>query len=236
VHALGQPRRLEQIRELKDDSIGAAGLVDRIGGELQPVRQRLLTHPYLLAVEEARLDLRQLRPFVGEQFLIISSDLRSVAHLVSRFGGDFFLDVLEGERAALRALPALSAAVGMSQQDLLDYEPQAGAHAYPAYMAWLAAYASDAEVAAAYLVNFEAWGHNCGRLARALRTAYGLGGEQLAFFDLFAEPPEDFQDRALEVVAAGLARGVPERLLRRAPRMLQEYELMYWDTLYEALS
>jgi pyrroloquinoline quinone (PQQ) biosynthesis protein C len=236
VHTAGQPRRLEQIKDLNDASTGAAGLVDRIRGELQPVRQRLLTHPYVRAVEEARLDLGQLRPFVGEQFLIISSDLRSVAHLVSRFGGDFFLDVLEGESAALRALPALSVAVGMSEEDLLAYEPRPRAHAYAAYMAWLAAYASDAEVAAAYVVNFEAWGQNCGRLARALRAAYGLGGDQLAFFDLFAEPVKGFEQRALEVVAAGLARGVPERLLRRAPRMLQEYEVMYWDTLYEALS
>jgi pyrroloquinoline quinone (PQQ) biosynthesis protein C len=220
---------------MDDDSVGAARLIDRIRGELQPVRQRLLAHPYIRAVEEARMDLAQLRPFVGEQLLIISSDLRSVAQLVSRFGGDFFLDVLEGERAALKTLPALSAAVGMSERDLLDYEPQAGAHAYAAYMAWLAAYASDAEVAAAYVVNFEAWGQNCGRLGRALRAGYGLGGDQLAFFDLFAEPAQGFEKRSLEVVAGGLARGIPERRLRRAPRMLQEYELMYWDTLYEAL-
>jgi hypothetical protein len=221
---------------MDDRSISAAEVVDGIRAELQPVRQRLLAHPYVRAVEERRLDLAQLRPFVGEQFLIISSDLRSVAHLVSRFGSDFFLDVQEGERAALRALPALANAVGMSEQDLLVYEPQPGAHAYATYMAWLAAYASDAEVAAAYAVNFEAWGQNCGRLAGALRAGYALGGDQLAFLDLFAEPAHGFEERALQVVAAGLARGVPERLLRRAPRMLQQYELLYWDTLYEAVS
>jgi pyrroloquinoline quinone (PQQ) biosynthesis protein C len=213
----------------------AAGLAESIRAELAPVRERLLTHPYVRAVEEARLEPSQLRPFVGEQFLIISSDLRSVAHLVSRFGTGFFGDVLAGEQAALNALPGLGDALGMSAQDLVEYEPLPGAQSYAAYMAWLAAYASDAEVAAAYLVNFQAWGENCARLARALRASYGLSAEQVAFFDLFAEPAPEFEQRALEVISAGLARGVPERLLRRAPRLLQGYELLYWDTLYETL-
>jgi pyrroloquinoline quinone (PQQ) biosynthesis protein C len=215
--------------------MNAAELVDSIRAELAPVRDRLLGHPYVAAVEERRLDASQLRPFVGEQYLIISSDLRSVAHLVSRFGGDFFLEVLSGERAALGALPALATAVGMAERDLAGYEPMAGAQAYAAYMAWLAAYASDAEVAAAYIVNFRAWGENCGRLGRSLRARYGLGSEQVAFFELFADPAPEFEERALAVIDAGLARGVPERLVRRAPRLLQGYEVLFWDTLHEAV-
>jgi pyrroloquinoline quinone (PQQ) biosynthesis protein C len=215
--------------------MSASELVDSIRAELAPIRDRLLAHPYVEAVEERQLDASQLRPFAGEQFLIIASDLRSVAHLVSRFGGDFFLDVLSGERAALAALPSLAAALGMAEQDLLDYEPMAGAQAYAAYMAWLAAYASDAEVAAAYVVNFRAWGENCARLARSLRGRYGLGSEQVAFLELFADPAPEFEERALVVIDAGLARGVPERLVRRAPRLLQGYEVLFWDTLHEAL-
>src|SRR5919199_1535037 len=199
----------------------AAQLVDSIRAELSPIRHRLLAHPYVAAVEEGRLTLEQLRPFAGEQYAIISSDLRSVAHLVSRFGTGFFLDVLEGEKAALEALPALGRALGMSEQELSDYEPLPEAHAYAAYMAWLAAYASAAEVAAAFLVNFQAWGENCGRLARALTARYGLGPEAVAFFQLFADPAADFEERALEVVAGGLEHGVPERLVRRAARLLQ---------------
>ncbi|MBJ7596887.1 MAG: transcriptional regulator [Candidatus Dormibacteraeota bacterium] len=214
---------------------GAVRLVDSIRAELAPVRERLLSHPYLAAVEQGRLEALQLRSFAGEQHAIISSDLRSVAHLVSRFGGAFFLDILAGERAALEALPPFAAALGMSEEDLWDYESVPGAQAYAAYMAWLAAYASDAEVAAAYLVNFEAWGENCGRLSRALMGRYGLHREQVAFFDLFAAPAGSFEKRALDVISGGLARGVSERLVRRAPRLLQGYELLYWDTLYSSL-
>lgn len=205
--------------------------MDEIGAELTPVRDQLLAHPYVAAVEEGIVELHQLRPFAGEQHAIISSDLRSVAHLVSRFGDGFFLGVLDGERAALEALAAFAAAVGMDGAALAGYEPAPGAHAYTAYMAWLAAYASAAEVAAAYLVNFPAWGESCGRLSRALTSRYGLTSDQVRFFDLFAEPAEGFAEQALAAIAEGLERGVPERSVRRAARLLQGYELLYWDTL-----
>jgi hypothetical protein len=214
----------------------AAELVKSIRADLAPTRGLLLEHPYVGAVQEKRLRLDQLRPLAGEQLHIISSDLRSVAQLVGRFGGDFFLDVLSGERAALAALPALGTAFGMTGAELLGYEPLPGCQAYAAFMAWLAAYASDAEVSAAFVVNFRAWGENCERLSRALRAGYGLSGDSVSFLDLFAETADDFEERALAVIDAGLLRGVPEVLIRRAPRFLQSYELLFWDTLYGALS
>jgi thiaminase len=217
----------------------AAEVVDAVRTQLAPVRERVRAHPYLLAVEERRLHPAQLRPFVCEQFLILSSDLRSMAEMVSRFGGDgfveFFLDLLGGERAALEALPALATAFEMGASDLLEYEPMPGAQTYSAYTAWLAAHGTDAEVAAAFAVNFQGWSEACARLGRALRLNYGLSVDQASFFELFAEPHEEFEPRALRVVEAGLQRGVPERLVRRAPRMLQGYEAMFWDTLYETL-
>ena len=206
-------------------------MVEEIRSELAGVRAQLIAHPYVAAVEAGLVELARLRPFAGEQFAIISSDLRSVAHLVSRFGGDFFLDVLSGERAALDAISPFASALGLSQADLQEYEPLPGAHAYAGFMAWLAAYASDAEVAAAYLVNFAAWGENCGRLSRALTGRYGMSSEEVRFFDLFAEPADGFAQKALAVITGGLERGVQPRLMRRAARLLQGYELLYWDTL-----
>ena len=209
----------------------AAQLVEEIRSELAPVQDQLLTHGYVSAVEEGLIELEQLRPFASEQSLIIDSDLRSVAHLVSRFGGRFFLEVLAGERAAQEALGMFTNALGLTAEDLDAYEPLPGAHAYTAYMSWLAAYASDAEVAAAYLVNFPAWGESCARMSRALTSRYGLTPDQVRFFDLFADPAAGFEARALAVIEAGLRRGVQERRIRRAARLLQGYELLYWDTL-----
>jgi TENA/THI-4/PQQC family len=209
----------------------AAQLVQDIRAELAPIRHQLLAHGYVSAVEEGLIELEQLRPFACEQSLIIDSDLRSVGHLVSRFGGDFFLEVLAGERAAQEALTTFATALGLTADDLDAYEPLPGAHAYTAYMSWLAAYASDAEVAAAYLVNFPAWGESCARMSRALTGRYGLTPDQVRFFDLFADPADGFEASALAVIEAGLERGVTERRIRRAARLLQGYELLYWDTL-----
>ena len=218
--------------------VGAKALLEGIRQDLQPVTEQLLGHPYVKALEEGQIGREKLRLFAGEQYSIIASDLKSVAYLLSRFGSapsrDFFLGILHGERAAWDALLTFVNALGLSEAQLSEHEPAAGAHAYTCYMAWLAVYASDAEIAAAYLVNFPAWGQNCGRLSRILKERFGMGEKEVAFFDLFASPPTTFEADALKVIQQGLDRGIEPSLIQRAARLLQAYELMYWDTLYGA--
>ena len=218
--------------------VDAKALLKEIQQELQPVNEQLLRHPYMQALEEGKIGREKLRLFAGEQYAIIGSDLKSAAHLVSRFGGspsrDFFLGILQGERAAWDALLTFAHALGLSEAQLREHEPLPGAHAYTCYMAWLALYASDAEIAAAYLVNFPAWGQNCGRLSRILEERFGLNEKEVAFFDLFASPPATFEASALSVIQRGLDCGTEPRFIRRAARLLQAYELMYWDTIHEA--
>jgi hypothetical protein len=121
----------------------------------------------------------------------------------------------------------------MSDEELSASEPIPAALAYSAFVAWLALYGSDAELAAAFAVNLPAWGANCGRISAALKGLYRLGDEAVSFFDLFANlPPAD--DTALAVIQGGLDRGVASALIERAARLLQGYELMYWDTMAEA--
>jgi thiaminase len=218
--------------------VDANVLIEEIRRDLQTVTEELLRHPYVQALEEGKIEREKLRLFAGEQYNIIASDLKSAAYLVSRFGSapsrDFFLGILQGERAAWDALLTFAHALGLSETELREHEPLAGAHAYTCYMAWLALYASDAEIAAAYLVNFPAWGENCGRLSRILKERLGLGEKEVAFFDLFASPPATFEANALRVIQQGLDRDTEPRLIQRAARLLQAYELMYWDTLYRA--
>jgi len=213
----------------------APQLIRTLKKELEPIECRIRRHPYLDEVEAGRVSREGLQIFAGEQYHIIRSDLRSVALLVNRFGsapsGPFFQALLSGEAAALAALRAFADAVGLTESRLQAYEPDPGAQAYPAYMAWLALYGSDAEVAAGFLVNFAAWGANCGRMSRALRARYRLGKAETAFFDLFASPPAEFERGALAVLESGLERGAEPRLIKRAARLLQGYEKLYWDTL-----
>jgi hypothetical protein len=68
----------------------------------------------------------------------------------------------------------------MSDEELSASEPIPAAFAYSAFVAWLALYGSDAELAAAFAVNFAAWGANCGRISAAFKAQYRLGAERSA--------------------------------------------------------
>jgi hypothetical protein len=214
----------------------ARSLMAEMARELEPIERKIRSHPYLAELEAGRIGRQDLQRFAGEQYHIMRSDLRSVALLVNRFGasasGPFFQGVLEGEAAAVDALRAFARALGMGDAFLWAYEPAPGALAYSAFMAWLALYGGEAEVGAGLLVNFPAWGANCGRMSRALRTQYGLEEPDTAFFDLFAAPPGDFETGALAVIDGGLARGADPRLIKRSARLLQGYEELFWDTIY----
>jgi hypothetical protein len=216
----------------------ASALVEEARKAAGPVAEKLRAHPYIDAIEQGTLPHAELRRFAGEQWHIIASDLRSVAHLLSRYGVGrtraFFLDVLEGERAALAAIEPLARVAGARIETLPDYEPMAGAHAYTCYMAWLGLYGSAGEVAAAYVVNFPTWGESCGRISRGLQAKYGFSAADVLFFDQFAAPAQGFEAAALGVIQEDLDRGGDPTGVLRAVRLLQAYELLYWDSLWGA--
>src|SRR5688500_1621639 len=97
--------------------VDAKSLLDEIRQDLRYVTQQLLRHPYVQALEEGKIGREKLRLFAGEQYNIIASDLKSAAYLVSRFGSepsrDFFLGILQGERAAWNALLTFAHALGL---------------------------------------------------------------------------------------------------------------------------
>ena len=205
-----------------------AELLAVVRAELAPVERRLAGHHYLAELEAGRVPPESLRAFAGEQRAIITSDRRSFEHLAQRFpqppAGDFFRDLAAGEEEALRLLARFGTAVGLDA----DYEPLAGCQAYPAYVAWLALNGSPADMALAFLANLESWGRSCARTRDALRPLYGA--DAVAFFDFFAEPPAGFEERALALAATGDPASA-----RRAARLLQAYELLYWNTLADDL-
>jgi hypothetical protein len=102
-------------------------------------------------------------------------------------------------------------------------------------VAWLALNGSRADVVLAFLAKLAAWGENCGRVAEAPRARYRASDEAVAFFEFFASPPADFERRALAVLAAGLGEGDSPERARRATRLLQAYELSFWDAMAEGL-
>ncbi len=210
-------------------------LLREIADELRPVEEKILYHPFTPALERGEVPREKLKVFAGEQYGIITSDLRSVAFLLARASTkttqNFFAFVLPGEQAALRNLLGFAAAVGMDEAVLRGYQRQASAQAYKAFMAWLALQRPHSEAAAAFLVNFPAWGRLCGRISVALKAEYGFGDEGVAFFDGFASPAPEFGEKARAVIAEGLAHGDEPAGIAEACRLLQEYELMFWDSV-----
>jgi thiaminase len=217
----------------------AGELVTQTQRELVETAEAIRSHRFLERLRNGDVPDERLRALAGEQHAIVSSDRRSFAQLAARFpsglAGEFFLGMAEGEGAALYKLRGLADWLGMTHDELLAHEPHPGAQAYPAFVAWLALNGSRADVVLAFLANLAAWGENCGKVAAALRETYGAGNDAVAFFDFFASPPEDFQPRALEVLNEGLTAGDSPVLARRATRLLQAYELSFWDALAEGL-
>ncbi|MFQ5839468.1 MAG: transcriptional regulator [Candidatus Methylomirabilales bacterium] len=215
----------------------ARTLIHEVRGHLREVEEKIREHPYLRAAEAGRLRPEDLVRFAEQQRHIITSDLRSIALMVARASSEetraFFLNALAGERAALEALGSFAKALGIAPETFRAADPLPGAYAYSAFVASMALFGSPAEFAGAFLVNLEAWGANCGRLAEALTAHHGLNPDDVAFFTLFATPPPSFAESAFAVVEEGLAIGVEPRAIRRAATLLQGYELLYWDTLME---
>jgi thiaminase len=213
----------------------ASELLETVTGDLDEVDRAIRGHPFPAALADGRVPLERLHALAGEQLAIVSSDRRSFAQLAVRFpeppAGDFFLSMAGGEGQALSHLRDFAEWLRLDEQALRRHEPQPEAQAYPAFVAWLALNAPSSAVALALLANLAAWGHNCGRVARALRDRHGAPEEAVAFFDFFATSPPGFEEAALAVVDAGLAAGEPPVAAARAARVLQAYELMFWDAL-----
>jgi TENA/THI-4/PQQC family len=207
--------------------------------ELSEVEERIRSHRFLAGLDHGRVARGRLAAFAAEQHAIIASDRRSFALLAARFpsppAGDLFLSLAEGEGRALELLGAFDGAVGLDEDALRRHEPASGAQAYPSFVAWLSLNGSRSDVSLALLANLVAWGANCGRAAEALRARYGLDDRAVAFFAFFADPPPDSERRLLAVLNEGLAAGDSPMAARRAARLLQAYELLFWDTLADGV-
>jgi thiaminase len=210
--------------------VSAGELLEELRRELAVVEQAIASHRYLQAAPPEE----SLRAFVGEQYWILRGDRRSFAHLAARFPdpppGDLFLSLAQGEGRALERLRVLADSLGVDERWLEAYQPQPGCQAYTSFVAWLALGGSRADLALALLANLDAWGRNCGRLAELLD-----GRCDISFFEFFAEPAPGFEEQALAVADRGLESGDSPERAQRAARLLQAYELLFWDTLADAL-
>jgi hypothetical protein len=213
---------------------GAADLLDRVREELAP---RAGENRLIGRIEDGGAPRHVLAELAAQESRIIVSDRRSFLLLAARCadapGGDYFAELAAGEAHALTLLEPFAVACGSDLAALRARPPLAGCQAYPAYLAWLALNGDPSGVVLALTANFAAWGDYCAATARALRHHYGFDDDACAFFDFFATPAPDTDARALAAVAerqSGLSRAAAAEASEYG-RLLQSYELMFWNTL-----
>ncbi len=209
----------------------SADFLKRTRSSLAPLNVKILQHPYLADAEQGTLPLEKVQAFAANQYYIIRHDAKSLALMASRAptaeAFAFFTAVFQGDIQAIPLVVKLAEAVGLRLADLAEYSPIPMAVGYAHYLATLAHVASPGEQAVALIVNLPVWGSNCQRLSGALRTAYHV--EATAFLDLFAQPTGELEDQALAIIEDYLPQ---EAQLRRVARLIQAYELMFWDGIY----
>lgn len=204
--------------------------------------KKLASHTVVQEASSGTLPLAVVERLLCEQYHIIASDTRSMEHLVARFNTneiirEYFQYFLTGEKIAFDKLLSMAKAIKLSDSHLESYEPRAEAQAYPSYLCRLAYYGEAPQIAAAIAVNFPAFGRTCSRLADALKRNYHMKEEHLEFLRFFDSG--DLDDGAVKVIEAynaeidkGTFKEVHYSEIKCAVRLLQAYEVMFWDSVY----
>jgi hypothetical protein len=219
--------------DLQEARVKAHALVKQIRSDLAKVEDEIRNVPFISAVEDGTAPMDKIAAVAAEEYSIIRSDMNSFAQMAQRWdmpnGSHFFGDLASGETLALPLLLAFGDNVGLNEQDLAVYEPRPKSQTYPSRVAWIASNADRASAAASFLVNFGVFGENMARIRAALIKKYGFAPKDIEFFTFFAGPIPGFEDNAIEVMAAGLLEGACPRDVRRSARLLQAYELDFWQ-------
>jgi thiaminase len=213
----------------------ASNFLQNLRQQLSKENEKILNHKFVKDAEDGRLSVEKVKLFVTQQYYTVNHDLRSLAAMLSRSRNDdevdFFRMLLDGDREALKRLILIAMELGLSQVELDSAVILAGAASYTHYLAWLANYANAGEQAAALTVNIPVWGSNCRRLGNALREKYGL--KETGFFELFSGPTEIIDAPALRIMDNYLDRHSSG--MERCVRLIQAYELSFWDTVYQGV-
>ena len=235
-------------------------MLDRLRSEAFNIstEDKLSAHPYVKAAENGELTMKQRRAFVLEQYAIQHSDAISFGFLAGHRGfvppsladaivpdpvkaptndgrTDLYQFLLGGEVYASKLLLQCAEKLGLNESDdLKSHQTSPLAQAYPSYWARLALSGNRAAGAAACAVNFPAWGKMCKQLVDALgdpQNGYGYNGiddQGLAFINFFATPIDDLDEMAVAIIEE---EGASYEDLLEPVRLLQQYELLFWDAI-----
>ncbi len=197
---------------------------------------RVLNHPYLASVENGKIPKEKIALFACEQYYIILNDQSNFDIMVSKASNNtstgFFKDCVKVESGALENLELLIKELNISKKELEFYEPLAGCQSYTNYLSKLVLQGSESSIVAAMLVDLPIWGKNCKRIGDALERNYKFTEDSCTFFRSFALPlSQDYLKKSKDIIELNLQMSVKE--LHTAARLILDYELLFWDTIYQ---
>jgi thiaminase len=213
-----------------------SNIIERIQSNISNTIDAILNHQYLDALERNAIYKEKLEIFVCEQFHIIKNDRRNFAFMISKAATDLasklFIDCLDTELNALGNLTFMADELAIDKRKIENYEPLAGSQAYTNYLTKLAVYGSDAEILTTLLIDLPVWGANCGKMSSILKNKYGFSENSCVFLDKFATPiSEEFVNKSKELIYSAFLQS--EKSLHTAGRLILDYELSFWDTIYK---
>jgi thiaminase len=211
--------------------------LEELRKEFQPLRRKILAHPFVASVENGKASREKLKYFVKQQFHIINGDFRNLALYIAfsptQWIRDFFLELINGESSALYNLFKLAKAVGVDAKRLESSEPDAGSLAFTNYFTRLATYGTAGEIASALIIDFEVWGENCNKLSKGLKKHYQLTSEDTRFLEGFYPINPKFYDNVMKIIGDFVTKEKERIKMRTAARLGLDYELIFWNTIHK---
>jgi pyrroloquinoline-quinone synthase len=205
--------------------------------DLEPLRQRLLTHPLWTGIEQGTLPREILSVFALQDWWLVREayrlDALSIAGMPDLDLQDLLLAKLMPKIGGYRLLLRFGEALGLSRADFDAVEPLAGCMALTTFFYWMLSYGSVPEKIAAVGASEDIFIQICARVGPALMRHYGMSTEQVAFFTAH----EEIGLQVTPIDALLMARyqtAEDRRRISRAVRLSHEFELLFYETVMAA--
>jgi len=214
----------------------ALELIEQTRLQLTPIMDQITHHRFLDALDAKQIPLTTLQTFAAQQYHIVTSGLRNIAIIVSRYGHlpsrTILNEFLQAEFVVRERIAAFAEAVELSRDQLPQTPKLAKATAFSHFIAYVCLYGCDADLILAFRFDAEVWIQNSLRVYRALRSKYKLTSDQAHFFKIY-QNYEETDARVSPYIQAALERGESAAQMQETARLLLEYELSFWDAMAE---
>jgi len=203
----------------------ALEFLERLRYELSEINNKILRHRFITEIVEGKLDINKIKDFAEQQFYIASNDAKALAIMYSRSNfpeNDFFLKLLIEHQEALKRLMNFLKNLNV---DVSKIKPKAQTVAFTHFFFKLAFLHNIEEQIVCILINFPIFIENLNKIGKALKEKYNI--QEVSFFE------EAKWDKELEFLALKILENYKlGENVKISARLIQEYELMYWDSFY----